>query len=119
MDRSLAWFELRISPELASEIDLIRCNQDNLPNFQHAMARMMLRGLAATWEQRREACIVGSEKERLSKQADNDDSGHQAKIQECDDALSRLAKLSSVDGEELIRSQMEASMARPKKLRAS
>lgn len=116
MDRKLAWVEIRISSKMANEIDLIRRTLDDSPTLAEATCHLLLRGLAATWEQTRELCIIAKEKERLSGGAENRVNAHEARIRACDDALSRLARLSSGFGNELIHCRIKANVAQATEL---
>lgn len=95
MPRDATQFEFELSPEIANEINLLRCQWDNATSLAEAVNRLILRGLAGAWQQTNEVSRIAYERARLRGEESERMKVHRAKISTCDDALSRLAKLAS------------------------
>lgn len=87
-------FAFELSPEMAKEINLLRSQLESSSSLAEALNRLILRGLAGTWEQTHEVYRIAYEQAKASGAEPDRIKAHRARILACDDALTRLAQLS-------------------------
>ncbi len=87
-------FDFELSAEMATEINLLRRQLGNSSSLAEAINRLILRGLAGTWEQTHEVCTIAYERAKAAGEEPDRIKACRARIVACDDALQRLARLS-------------------------